>query len=1115
MPPVASDDLLNLQNRSQADPGPLPEDLITVNPENDLGGRSKKKGKSGKGKSKAAKAAAKPPPDDLYVSEPRSREVQMADRGPILIHRIAASPSLPEPSSCPEPPLQPPANTHHINHISSPVLDALESMGDTPDNDLTYRTDKWARAIPVGKSPPNDAVDGEMPSGSPLGFLSSADKAGFSNPSSASPPPRTRPLSYASGFSSNNDFSRQQSVDRPKSYYSMSNPVPTQMPPPPHLPQPHFYRAPEIDLPLFPGQGRSMSDSYSFCAFDTIPSPSAKPSRMGGNVLLVGSDGVLEVLAVEDRKSRGVGKLSGLNGRVVEAKVLPGGSSDDPSLPPRPHVAVITHGPSGPPDDESHTSSAASETHEIPAAGRQADHPRDEARFYQTRVEVYSLRTGDHVATLFTAKPTPCLDNLPGLPAFVPPPSGNLKLLAGESHVILASGVSGEVYVYAAHSYRCLGKTWTSIQPKEARRYSTSSSSTDPDGSRTDSPNGPASSDSAILALKGRWLSVVPPSASAYRSSIRGVVPPARLQGKAYGIETHSPPTKPTVNCDADVGDGESLFDKLARGVTQEFVRGARWVGDQSLQAWNNYWNKEQQAGPSGARRSPHVPDLPQPGYGLFPPTHAQETPAVAEPDLVSIVDLKRLEDAGDARNALLNPLATFPVPNGCSFLSFSPNGLMLLTASKKGDVQYVWDLLQAKICRAGAFLTDDPTPRGPNVRQIARYARLTTSQIVDVIWYPPSGERLAVITRKGTVHVFDLPRSAFQWPPFRRARPPPSKSPGPDPATDELADRAAGSNALSTAMKLVGGKAQPILAAVRGRTPSVGAALPAVGGFSSAAGVRGGKVVAAGLSKSMGAASGTVNTLRHVGENRLHLSGLSRDPAPGRVIWINHRGLPFLGLVDYGFFRLYRVRRSLSPQKNRHLQSVIGSKEIEYRLPPMLQSTCGPLSIRTFPPGPVVCAPLALPSANSRPAPAGKTKCQPLSQAEIETNAPYQPFHTDQRVSLYIYTETPETDEPLVPTGQWVFGGDMATSKLHVRPFSSGGDEETDDEGDVVHGQRPGLGGGMENHIRLGNSTGHGEEVVITTRRKKKRFPSTTSGADEGFFEDDCDVVDWPENRV
>lgn len=205
-----------------------------------------------------------------------------------------------------------------------------------------------------------------------------------------------------------------------------------------------------------------------------------------------------------------------------------------------------------------------------------------------------------------------------------------------------------------------------------------------------------------------------------------------------------------------------------------------------------------------------------------------------------------------------------------------------------------------------------------------------------------------------------------------------------------------------------------------------------------------------------------------------------------------------------------------MSTQKNRQLQSVVGGKEIEFRLPPVLQTPCGPMPVNAFNAETTVRASLALPSSHPRPSLASKLKCQPLSQAEIETNAPYQPFHTDQRVNLYVYPETGHADEPSnLPTGNWVFGESLPMTRIHVRPFSAGGD---DDDDETLHEHQLGSGGEMENLISLGNSTGLPEEVVITTRRKKRHgssFPSAGSGGDDGFFEDDCDFLDFARDRV
>jgi hypothetical protein len=85
--------------------------------------------------------------------------------------------------------------------------------------------------------------------------------------------------------------------------------------------------------------------------------------------------------------------------------------------------------------------------------------------------------------------------------------------------------------------------------------------------------------------------------------------------------------------------------------------------------------------------------------------------------------------------------------------------------------------------------------------------------------------------------------------------------------------------------------------------------------------------------------------------------------------------------------------------------------------------------------------------------------------------------------------------------------------SKLHVRRISTGSE---DDGLDVAHEHQQGFSGGIENLISLGNSTNNVEEVVITTRRKKKHSLSQhQASGEDGFFEDDCEVLDFAVDRV
>ncbi|PGH07208.1 hypothetical protein AJ79_06312 [Helicocarpus griseus UAMH5409] len=1097
MPPASNQS--RRQSRSPAAQSPLSQQLRAPQ-EQGLSRQAKRRAKNAAGREDAAvKAEAKADPADITSLSPYTEPQDAPNEFQIAMRQ------------------QP-------TQVVSPILDGLNALGGP--NDTAHRTDSWAKSIPFGKSPPNDLIDGLSISESPPNPGTLGERGGFSNsPSPASPSiGKPRPLSYGNGYP-NYTPSRYQSGDRQhqrsSSNYNM-NQIPL-----PHLPQPHFHSLPDVDIPHFPSPKArpSVGNSYTFCAFDTNLTPYSKLNKIGGNALLVGHDGCLEVIGMSGDKARLVGKLDGLNGRVLNAKVLTWSSRVDPFASYRPLIAITIHGPAIPSDDGAASSSADSDHIEIVPAVSNPHSKREEALQMQTRVQVYSLKTQELITTLYSTKPVPCYDHFPGAPVSVSP-VGNLKIHVSGNFVVIASGTSGEVLIYSIvpnsspGAFQCLGKTWTSMQWRERRYSETTNSTNDHDDLQSEAGGTSTSSETPIVSLSGRWLAVVPPSHSK-RNSLHGNIPSHLIQRKSYGLDSHQSPSRPSVTCGVDDGEGESLLNKFARGVTQELVKGARWFGGHSASTWSSYWNKDAQPTQTSARRLSAFD--PQPVHNLLPPTHAPDTQSVSagEPDLVSIIDLKKLEESSDTKSSFPSPIASFQLPYGCSFLSFAPNGLMLLTTSKKGDVQHIWDLMQVKHCRTKPFISDDPTssgvPSNPpalHVRQVARFYRLTTSSVIDVIWTAPTGEHLAIITKKGTAHVYDLPHTAFQWPPLRRVAA--SNKIQKDTSAAEEYEEAAPSNPFSAAMKLVGGKTQPILAAVRGRAPSVGAAFSGgAGGFglSAATGVRGGgKAVAAGLSKSMGAATGTVNTLRHVGENRLHLPKFFEDPAPSRVAWFGTEEEPILGVIDCGHFKAYKVRRSSSAPKNKR-QPVIGSKLAEIPLPQNAQKACGLEQALVLNPETRVHGFWSLSSPTVVRRSSGKLKSQPLSQAEIEANAPYQPFHTDRRVSLNVYPgrHDVEEDQPQ----RWAFGNNIPSIRLNLRPTTYSDDEDVENGA----GENPNA-GGIENLISLGNAGDNVEHVVITARRKKRTKTSSgtvrgTEVDEDGFFEDDCDVLDFARDRV
>lgn len=1034
-----------------------------------------------------------------------------------------------------------------------PEPETLDDPVDEADNDTAYDPNGWRNSIPIGASPPVKNTYLRPVSGSPPVAHKFAERGGFASASPPVSPPqrKSRPVSYGG----HGVGSRRPSSEKSNRYGTS----PLAQPPLPHLPQPHFYGTPDLNLGLGDWvNSRAKDDTVHFTAFDRVHTSLKDGKTASQDYLLVGSAGRLEITSLVGEKSQSVGSLVDLPGDVIGATLLPAKASPQSASGVFPLVVVITHGPKL--DDEDHRQqySGSSDGSDAVVADRQHPQYRSQAPQpdYQTRVDVYSLTTQERVATLFVSQPSPASTAFRGLPASPPSPIGELSLAVHGKYVVLSSGTSGEVYVFTAMlvGFQCLAKFWTTVQRRDLRKYSTSSGSADSDASPADPHRGQLSCPIPLVTISGRWLALVPPS-SPSRPSINGYVPTSLVQNRVPGLHTLNAPAKPPATCIIESPDAESMLNKVARGVAKEVVKGARWLGEQGLQTWNNYWNQNasppQTASPNNRLSQPQEQFYPS---NVFPPTHAPDVSTPSdEPEMVSVIDLLHLEQKVQKAADNVAPVATFQPPGGCSFLSFSPVGLSLLTATRKGDIQYIWDLMQISHARIAGLVSNDPTATdtdsahtSPRVRQIAKYARLSSSSIVDVIWTDPLGDRFAMLTRNGTVHVFDLPHSAFQWPPPRRAVRPQPHSPSLAPAGANEADLSGG--VFASAMKFAS-KTQPIFSTLRGRTPSVGNTLGGMGGASmglaSATGVRGGKAVAVGLSKSVGAASDTVSHLRHAGENRVHLNSLARDPRPGRIIWSHSTNVATISILDEDCVRVYKLKRRevAGRQSQRAKVSVIDARRPrEITIPSVQQVSGTDIGYSNFQSSPQK----QMVSAHAQ---------HPLSRAEIETNAPYQPFHSDKRVNLCIYRTAyagepnlmgdsftssrsqllnmaskppPMSTKPSSPT-RWVFGDDILTTKITVRAPADSYSEHEDSS--AALGAVLGSTIIRQAHPPPSDGSDPIEQIVITTRRKKGRPVGGGANSaklgdleegneliddgDDGFFEDDCEVLDWAGDRV
>ncbi|KAJ4292317.1 hypothetical protein N0V88_005949 [Collariella sp. IMI 366227] len=480
---------------------------------------------------------------------------------------------------------------------------------------------------------------------------------------------------------------------------------------------------------------------------------------------------------------------------------------------------------------------------------------------------------------------------------------------------------------------------------------------------------------------------------------------PVPAFGRAPGLASVTPPQLPPANSEVDLPLSEGVMNKIMRDATQELIQGAKWVGKQGWQAWNNYWNPQ-------SNQYPRSPTLAPQGWGgagggrletsQFPPTHgAVAQPVVKEPGLVSILDIETL---GSSANP--HPVTTFAIPHGCSFLSFSPSGLSLFTASTKGDVQTVWDLMRIQHTKSSPLQAASSTTGGPRVRQVAQFSRMTVARIVEVAWTQPNGERLAMVTERGTVHLLDLASSAFTWPPPRRRRSQEAKSAAAEGPTSAVS---IASNALSSVRDV----ARPLINRQR-RSNSNASPGGGIGEYAA----HGGKVIAAGISHSLGKTGNAINQLRHTGENRVSLPAATALPGPSCVVWLTGRRDPSLFVLGGGIVRSFptKSRRTTSGADKRAPRL---SRYTDFKVPLLPDDVLSRLIKSILDPDEYIdfaendldagnnTMILNQPRLRSRTHDQGAESAIP--QAEIESSAPYQPFHTDRRVALHELGPSPQ----------------------------------------------------------------------------------------------------------
>ena len=775
---------------------------------------------------------------------------------------------------------------------------------------------------------------------------------------------------------------------------------------PPHMPQPHFYALPDLGLGF--GQKKEQagkaagSDGYC-CSFDTLADAGdAASSRKARTALMVGSEGGLEVFRVLPNKFEVVGRLEGLRGSVVGAKILPHTDLYDSMQAARPLVAVIVHGV---------MSDANAETE------KDGDSKKKPTQ-YQTTVEVYSLQTQQHISTLYKTVSVGVEQPVFGQLTTLSGPIGDLSIDAHGRFVVVASGKSGELFVFSQsatavnpnHGFRCIGKFWTSLQrPVDNGSRPQSSSDNGYIVDETDEKPGVP-----LFSLSQRWLAYVAPSNSS-QVPIQGL--PLLLEDNPHppGLANHFAPPQPSISCDVAGVDAEGAWSRLTRQTAQGLVKLSQKGIDMGLQGWKELTNPTTQATQGHGRSSS--------GDNRFPPTNAPpDDPRRLnrEPAIVSIVDLETLLDAEEQKPKYPPlPLATFALEEGCNFLSVSSSGLRLLTVSRKGETSTIWDLTQSShgVVKHDAA-QDGENEHGPCVKQLQRIPRSSQSVVVDCAW-TRDDEYLALLTTHGTVHLHEVslrpPRkrkrrsTIIAPPPAEKAEPSVSISPGMSPPS---------SNGFLGSIKSGWAQMSTQVTAVRSQNPVAPFGIPtSFAGFKETAanaGNAGRRALAKSLSQGYSAAKSGASEYWHSEDNKIRHKALAEQAGPGSLRWVRRQSGTLLAIACGGTVHLHPVqrieRRSGDAMVSGLKHDKYGKKHFD--LPPIRTSAVTNGSRPKKDEGCASEGPHGFWSLRLSPGPAGRrassaaTKSMPSQGYEVETNPPYCPLHIDPRVNICAFDD-------------------------------------------------------------------------------------------------------------
>ncbi len=930
--------------------------------------------------------------------------------------------------------------------------------------------------------------------------------------SSVSPPQSRQAASYASPKSFLNPSGNQKTKARPNLVSTRKESFPAyassphhfvEPTAPPHMPQAHYFGLPDFGLGF--GSKKQQSDGQPAgsngycCCFDSFAdSGDSVSGKKAQDALLVGSEGGLEAYRVLPNKVEVVGRLEGLRGSVIAAKILPHVALYDDVQHLRPLVAVIIHGlMSG----------------------------ESSSQRYQTTVEVYSSQTQQHVATLFRTVPVAVEQPTLGHLTTLPEPTEHLSLAAHGKFITLASGKSGEVFIFSRAAradeelqYRCIGKFWTSLQSSidDVPSRPSSSSGTSPNAAQeSERPRMP------LLSLSSRWLALVPPSTASH-VSIRGSPLSDEHNLSPPGLASAVAPPQPPITCELSGIGTEDAWSRFTRQATQGVVKASQKGIELGWQGWKELTNPT----PLAAQ---HVRGSSKDRDDIFPPTNAPRDNAGKpdkEPAVVSIIDLEALLDAEEARAKYPPPsLATFGLPDGCNFLGFSSDGLRLLTVSRKGEMSSVWSLSRCCYDRTNSSdgNVDTKFATGPIVELIHRIPRTSQSVVVDCVWMRDD-EHLALLTTHGTAHLHEIPTDASSR---KRKRRKDGAGHVPEKAQATVSVSQASSPPSSNAGflgSLRSGLQQVTtqVSGARSKSSTSGYGIPtSFAGFREAttsASQAGGRVLVKGLSQGLSAAKGGASDYWHADDNKIRHKEL-QDAKGGSIRWIKRQSDLYIAVVCGGTVYLHPVHRT---QKWKGDVLVTGLRHEKhgkknFALPSIRIRDD---SVGTQPAISSGDHPHGFWSLRHTPGAAvgSDHRTDPPHMNEIETNPPYCPFHIDSRVDVFTfdtksedrtYADSADQAPGFLSLGQgskreppWLFGRPLpASTKMSTHDkldfVHRGFDLDSDDDID--------LRGQVESVLTVRTAADDGkEEIHVSTHRTRNEAEDEDMEFDDFEYDED-----------